>query len=64
MYGRFVDSEKGRFFAYGKRKKRVLELWWSGKLQSKRSATAELSAQFQKELLKAMPSVPTSLRQQ
>ena len=54
MYNDFLESTKGRLLAYRKRKKRVVDFWWSGKLQSKKSATAKLNAQFQNELLENM----------
>lgn len=50
----FAHSEKGRFLAYRKRQKRIFRFWWSGKLQSKRSARPEINAQFQTDLLAAM----------
>jgi hypothetical protein len=50
----FVDSEKGQFLAYRKRQKRIFRFWWSGKLQSKRSARPEINTQFQNDLLAAM----------
>jgi len=54
MYSDFLDSVKGRLFAYRKRKKRVFEFWWSEKLQSKKSASPKLNQQFQNELIKQM----------
>lgn len=51
MYNDFLDSAKGRLLAYRKRKKRVFEFWWSGKLQSKKSASSKLNQQFQDELV-------------
>ena len=56
MRGHFLESEKGRLLAFRKRKKRIFRLWWSGPLQSKRSATAAVNADFQKEVIKAMDS--------
>ncbi len=50
----FLDSVKGRLLAYRKRKKRAFEFWWSGKLQSKRSSSPEVNAQFQNKLLEQM----------
>jgi len=54
MHNDFLDSVKGRLFAYRKRKKRVFEFRWSEKLQSKSSASLQVNACFQNELLKAM----------
>src|SRR5436305_2001727 len=54
MYNDFLESVKGRLLAYRKRKKRALDFWWSGKLQSKKSASAKLNTQFQNELLENM----------
>jgi hypothetical protein len=51
-YNDFLDSAKGRLLAYRKRKKRVFEFWWHGKLQSKKSASAQINQQFQNELIK------------
>jgi hypothetical protein len=54
MHNDFLNSAKGRLLAYRKRKKRVIDFWWSGKLQSKKSASPKLNAQFQNELLENM----------
>jgi len=54
MYDDFLESAKGRLLAYRKRKKRIFEFWWSEKLQSKKSATAQFNQQFQNELIKQM----------
>lgn len=54
MQENFLDSEKGRFLAYRTRQKRIFTLWWSGKLQSKRSASPEVNSQFQRDVLAAM----------
>lgn len=51
MYKDFLESTKGRLLAYRKRTKRVVDFWWSGKLQSKKSASPKCNAQFQNELL-------------
>ncbi len=53
-YNDFLDSAKGRLLAYRKRKKRVFEFWWQGKLQSKRSASPKINQQFQSELIEQM----------
>lgn len=57
MYNDFLESVKGRLLAYRKRKKRVFEFWWSGKLRSKKSASVAASAEFQNELLKQMETL-------
>jgi hypothetical protein len=54
MYNDFLESAKGRLLAYRKRKKRVVDFWWSGKIQSKTSASVKVNAQFQNELLENM----------
>jgi hypothetical protein len=54
MQENFLDSKKGRFLAYRTRQKRIFTLWWSGKLQSKRSASPEVNSQFQRDVLAAM----------
>jgi hypothetical protein len=54
MQGNFLDSKKGRFLAYRTRQKRIFTLWWSGKLQSMRSANPEVNSQFQRDVLAAM----------
>src|SRR5437016_4253387 len=54
MRNDFLNSAKGRLLAYRKRKKRVVDFLWSGKLQSKNSASPKLNARFQNELLENM----------
>src|SRR5260370_9024795 len=54
MYNDFLNSTKGRLLAYRKRKKRVFAFWWWGKLQSKKSSSPKINAQFQNKLFKKM----------
>lgn len=49
MYNDFLESVKGRLFAYRKRKKRVFAFWWSEKLQSKKSASPNQMDTYQRK---------------
>jgi hypothetical protein len=62
MYNDFRESTKARLLAYRRRRKRVIDSWWLGKLQSKKSASVKVNAEFQNELLENMKLYGTELQ--
>lgn len=50
----YLESEEGALHAYRKRARRSFELWWDGRLESKKSAQKTQSVEFQRQVSERM----------
>jgi hypothetical protein len=58
MRNRFLVSAYGEALQYRKRRRRQVEIWWNGSLQTKRARDGESNLSFQK-LVRVWTTRPT-----